>query len=66
MLATNPASDQTRSVTGTLLELIRQGNATTDRWLRENATLRAEVARLESEHAEVCAGLAGRRGEAPS
>jgi len=40
--------------------------ATTDRLLRENASLRAEVARLESENAELRAGLAGRSGEAPS
>jgi len=66
MLATHPASDQTGSVTGTLLELIRQGKATTDRLLRKNASLRAEVARLESENAELRAGLAGRSGEAPS
>lgn len=66
MLATNPASDQTGSVTGTLLELIRQGKVTTDRLLRENTYLRAEVARLASENAELRAGLASRSGEAPS
>jgi cell division protein FtsB len=66
MLATNPASDQTGSVTGTLLELIRQGKVTTDRLLRENAYLRAEVAHLASENAELRAGLASRSGEAPS
>lgn len=52
MLATNSSSHQTGCVTGTLLELIHQGKATIDRWLRENATLRA--------------GLASRSGEAPS
>jgi hypothetical protein len=51
MLATNPASGQTGSVTLTLLELIRQGKATADRLLRENAYLRAKVA--------------GRSGEVP-
>jgi len=66
MLAMNPAAGQTGSVTGTLLELIRQGKATTDRLLRENAALRAEVARLRSENAALRAGLTSRSGEALS
>ncbi len=66
MLATNSASDQTGFLTGSLFGLIRQGKATTARWLRKNATLRAEVARLVTENTESPAALAGRSGEAPS
>ncbi len=66
MLATNSASDQTGFLTGSLFGLIRQGKATTARWLRENATLRAEVACLVTVNTESPAALAGRSGEAPS
>ena len=66
MLAANPVSDQSGSVTGTLLAPIRQGRVTTDRGLRDNASLRADIARRASENAELRAGFAARSGEAPS
>jgi hypothetical protein len=45
------------TVTGTLLDLIRQGKMASDRLLRENANLRAEIARLACENAELRARL---------
>ena len=63
MRATNAVSEKTGSVTETLLELIRQGKATTDRLLRENASLRGEVARLMSENADLRAGNGRQKGD---
>jgi hypothetical protein len=63
MLATNPVSENTGSVTETLLELIRQGKAATDRLRRENASLRAEVARLMAENADLRAGRGRQNGD---
>jgi len=57
MLATNPGPETVGTVTGTLLDLIRQGKVTSDRLVRENAYLRAEVARLTCEIAELRARL---------
>ena len=51
-------------VTGTLLDLIRQGKIASDRLIRENANLRAEVARLVGENAELRARLDQRLGGA--
>jgi hypothetical protein len=66
MLATNAVSENTGSVTETLLELIRQGKATSDRLRRENASLRAEVARLMSENADLRAGHGRQHGDTVS
>jgi len=49
-------------VTGTLLDLIRQGKVASDRLLRENAYLRAQVTRLTGENAELRAHLGERLG----
>ncbi|MBI4737704.1 MAG: hypothetical protein HY766_16855 [candidate division NC10 bacterium] len=65
MLTTNSAPQTASSVTGTLLDLIRQGKVATDRLVRENAYLRGEVARLTHENAELRAGLT-RKGEIAS
>lgn len=53
MFTTNSAPETASSVTGTLLDLIRQGKVSTDRLVRENAYLRGEVARLTLENAEL-------------
>ncbi|MBI2001675.1 MAG: hypothetical protein HYS69_10925 [candidate division NC10 bacterium] len=65
MLTTNSAPETASSVTGTLLDLIRQGKVATDRLVRENAYLRGEVARLTHENAELRACLT-RKGEIAS
>jgi len=62
MLATNSAPENASTVTGTLLDLIRQGKVASDRLFRENAYLRAEVARLTYENAELRARLDPTRG----
>ncbi len=54
------------TVTGTLLDLIRQGKVATDRLLRENASLRAELVRLIDENADLRARLGEGRGGTPS
>jgi hypothetical protein len=65
MFSTNPAPEMVSTVTGTLLDLIRQGKVASDRLVQENAYLRAEVARLAVENAELRACLAQRSGETP-
>ena len=65
MFTTNTAPETASSVTGTLLDLIRQGKVATDRMVRENAYLRGEVARLTHENAELRACLT-RTGEIAS
>lgn len=62
MFATNSAPDVASTVTGTLLDLIRQGKVASDRLLRENAYLRAQVTRLTGENAELRARLGERLG----
>jgi hypothetical protein len=57
MLATNTGPETAGTTTGTLLDLIRQGKTTNDRLLRECTYLRAEVARLTRENAELRARL---------
>ena len=57
MYALKAAPETASTVTGTLLDLIRQGKVASDRLLRENAYLRAEVARLTDENAELRARL---------
>ena len=54
------------TVTGTLLDLIRQGKVVSDRLFQENAYLRAEVARLTDENADLRARLGEGPGGAPS
>ncbi len=54
------------TVTGTLLDLIRQGKVATDRLLRENASLRAELVRLTDENADLRARLGEGRGGTPA
>jgi hypothetical protein len=53
MIGMKSASVTASTVTGTLLDLIRQGKVASDRLLRENAYLRAEVARLTCENSEL-------------
>ncbi len=53
MVGTRSLSETASTVTGTLLDLIRQGKVASDRLLRENAYLRAEVARLTRENSEL-------------
>ncbi len=53
MVGTKSLSGTASTVTGTLLDLIRQGKVASDRLLRENAYLRAEVARLTCENSEL-------------
>jgi hypothetical protein len=53
MVGTKSLSETASTVTGTLLDLIRQGKVASDRLLRENAYLRAEVARLTRENSEL-------------
>ncbi len=65
MFTTNTAPETASTVTGTLLDLIRQGKVATDRLVRENAYLRGEVARLTHENAELRACLM-RKGETAS
>lgn len=62
MFATNSTPDVASTVTGTLLDLIRQGKVASDRLLRENAYLRAEVTRLTGENTELRARLGERLG----
>ena len=62
MFAINPAPEAAITVTGTLLDLIRQGKVASDRLFRENVYLRAEVARLTCENAELRARLDQRPG----
>jgi hypothetical protein len=62
MFATNSTPEVASTVTGTLLDLIRQGKVASDRLLRENAYLRAEVTRLTGENAELRARLDQRLG----
>ena len=62
MFATNSTPDAASTVTGTLLDLIRQGKVASDRLLRENAYLRAQVTRLSGENAELRARLGERLG----
>lgn len=57
MFASNPAPETASTVTGTLLDLIRQRQVASDRLRRENAFLRAEVARLSGENAALRARL---------
>jgi hypothetical protein len=66
MFATNSTPEVASTVTGTLLDLIRQGKVASDRLLRENAYLRAEVTRLTGENAELRARLDQRLGGTPS
>ncbi len=54
------------TVTGTLLDLIRQGKAASDRPLQENVSLRAAVARLTGENANLRARLGQGHGGACS
>jgi hypothetical protein len=53
MVGTRSLSETASTVTGTLLDLIRQGKVASDRLLRENAYLRAEIARLTRENSEL-------------
>jgi hypothetical protein len=62
MFATNSTPEVASTVTGTLLDLIRQGKVASDRLVRENAYLRAEVTRLTGENAELRARLDQRLG----
>ena len=62
MFATNSTPDVASTVTGTLLDLIRQGKVASDRLLRENAYLRTQVTRLTGENAELRARLGERPG----
>jgi hypothetical protein len=62
MFATNSTPVVASTVTGTLLDLIRQGKVASDRLLRENAYLRAQVTRLTGENAELRARLGERLG----
>ena len=66
MFTINSAPETASTVTGTLLDLIRQGKVASDRLVRENAYLRAEVARLACENAELRARLGERRGDTVS
>jgi hypothetical protein len=62
MFGTNSTPVVASTVTGTLLDLIRQGKVASDRLLRENAYLRAQVTRLTGENAELRARLGERLG----
>jgi hypothetical protein len=62
MFASNSTPAVASTVTGTLLDLIRQGKVASDRLLRENAYLRAQVTRLAGENAELRARLGERLG----
>jgi hypothetical protein len=62
MLAVKPTPETASTVTGTLLDLIRQGKVASDRLIRENAFLRAEVARLTCEIDDLRAHLIQRFG----
>lgn len=66
MFATQSKLGMASTVTGTLLDLIRQGKVASDRLLRENAYLRAELARLTDENADLRARLGERFGGTPS
>jgi cell division protein FtsB len=58
-----PAKD---SATGTLLDLLQRRKIASDRLARENAFLKAEVARLTAENADLRAHLARARSEIAS
>lgn len=62
MLGISAPPETASTVTGTLLDLIRQGKVASDRLLRQNASLRAEIARLTCENAELRARLDQRLG----
>jgi len=62
MYALKSAPETGSTVTGTLLDLIRQGKVASDRLLRENAYLRTQVTRLTGENAELRARLGERLG----
>jgi hypothetical protein len=62
MFTINSTPAVASTVTGTLLDLIRQGKVASDRLLRENAYLRAQVTRLTGENAELRARLGERLG----
>jgi hypothetical protein len=62
MFTINSAPEAASTVTGTLLDLIRQGKVASDRLVQENAYLRAEVARLTCENAELRARFGERLG----
>ena len=63
MVSVSSGCETSGTVTGTLLDAIRRGKMVSDRLARENALLRAEVARLTSENAELRARLTLRIGE---
>ena len=65
MVGTKSLSETASTVTGTLLDLIRQGKVASDRLLRENAYLRAEVARLTRENSELRLHVDQARGATP-
>ena len=58
----NQSPEVASTVTGTLLDLIRQGKVVSDRLLQENQYLRAEVTRLTCENTELRARLDLRPG----
>jgi hypothetical protein len=63
MLSVSGGCEASGTVTGTLLDAIRRGKIVSDRVAGENVMLRAEVARLTSENAELRARLSQRIGE---
>lgn len=64
MVRPKPRTEEaTDSATTTLLDLLQRRKVTSDRLARENAYLRAEVARLTTENADLRAHLARSRGE---
>ena len=63
MVSVSSGCETSGTVTGTLLDAIRRGKMVSDRLARENVLLRAEVARLTSENAELRARLTPRIGE---
>jgi hypothetical protein len=66
MFPVTPAYETASTVTGTLLDLIRQGKVSSDRLLRENTYLREEIARLVFENADLRARLDQRPGDTTS
>jgi predicted RNase H-like nuclease (RuvC/YqgF family) len=64
MVRPKPQTEEaTDSATTTLLDLLQRRKVASDRLTRENAYLRAEVARLTTENADLRAHLARSRGE---